>query len=55
MKITLESEYNKSTIEVKDNHMDIYDVASSLLIPVLLAYGFQQGSIDEIFNADFTG
>jgi len=49
MKITLESENNKIAIEM-DGIVDLAEVVESLIIPALLAYGFQEKSINEVFN-----
>lgn len=49
MKITLESEYSKSTIEVKGDDLDIEQVLDTLVRPVMFAQGYFP---KEIIQAD---
>jgi hypothetical protein len=45
-KITLENEYGKYEVEVKDEGMNIGEVLDKLFIPVLLAAGYSERTIE---------
>lgn len=51
MKISLTNEYGTYTIELEQEYVQLNDYIENLIIPVLLAAGFVQESIDEYFDS----
>jgi hypothetical protein len=50
MKISLTNEYGTYTIELEQEYVQLNDYIENLIIPVLLAAGFVQESIDGYFS-----
>lgn len=47
MKITLESNYSKVTVEVKQDDLNVGQVVENLFRPAMLAQGYQNCSLDK--------
>ena len=54
-KITLENQYGEYSVSTKKEDLHIAEMFDDLVIPVLLAAGYHQGSIDEYLNPDLGG
>ena len=52
MKIRLEAEGHNAEIEVLCDDLDINDVWQDLIRPALLAFGYQEKTVDGLVNED---
>jgi hypothetical protein len=50
--ITIETCYNKCTVEVPDDDMTFHGLIQELFIPASLGIGYQPGTIEEILERD---
>lgn len=50
-KITLENVYGKYTVEIPDKDLTVASMFDYLIIPVLLASGYAEESIEKYLNA----
>lgn len=52
MKITLENYDSKASVEVKREDLNVGEVFEELIVPVLLAVGFDKKIIDECLGGE---
>lgn len=51
-KLTLENQYGKYIIEIKEDDLNIDDIMDNLIIPGLLACGYSRNTINDYLGVD---